>query len=287
MPNVIEKAELFPLEVFEFSICPFTLLSMMSTQISLFSELTNSTETRYSPNIRKVWPWPAMLLEKAASWIMALPGDTWLDAACGEGTLAALIRESKKLIGIDIDLNRLVRALDQPYSSLTQASVTNLPFAESSVDGIISIETLEHVEMMSSALKEFARCIKPNGYLLVSMPSVTLRSWWTMQRRGQADYCCEEEHVRELSAVPIQGFKNRFQTFQWLESEFSKTGFTVKRQSGVGFLFPMCRGWYSFLEHAMNLLYRENINRLFAHLPLFRNFPYYRLYLARFDRAEF
>jgi SAM-dependent methyltransferase len=225
-----------------------------------------------------------MLLEKAASWIMALPGETWLDAACGEGTLAALVRESKKLHGIDIDLTRLKRALDQSYSSFTQASVTNLPFVENSLDGIISIETLEHVEKMSSALKEFARCIKPNGYLLVSMPAGTLRSWWNMHQTVQPDYCCEEEHVRELSAVPIQGFKNRFQTFQWLESEFTKTGFTVRRKSGVGFLFPMCRGSCSYLEHAMNLLYREKINKLFARLPLFRNFAYYRLYLACLER---
>ena len=216
---------------------------------------------------------------------MALPGEVWLDAACGEGSLAALIKEPKKLLGIDIDSTRLRQALSQPFLNLTQASVTNLPFSESSLDGIISIETLEHVGEMSSALREFARCIKPNGYLLVSMPAVTLRSLWNMHRTGQPDYCCEEEHVRELSAVPIQGFKNRFQTFQWLENEFTKTGFTLKRRSGVGFLFPMCRGWYSFIEHAMNLLYRENINKLFAHLPLLRNFAFYRLYLARLDRA--
>jgi len=59
------------------------------------------------------------------------------------------------------------------------------------------------------------------------MPAVTLRSWWNMHQTGQPDYCCEEEHVRELSALPIQGFKNRFQTFQWLENEFTKAGFSA------------------------------------------------------------
>jgi ubiquinone/menaquinone biosynthesis C-methylase UbiE len=241
-------------------------------------------EMRYNKAMRKVWPWPAMLLEKAAHWIKALPGDIWLDAACGEGYLGPIIKEPKKLHGLDIDLNFLKQASGRPYLSLTQASVTNLPFRESSLDGIVSIETLEHVEQMSSALKEFAKCIKPGGYLLVSMPAVTLRSRWNMHRTGHPDYCCEKEHVRELSAIPIQGFKNRFQTFQWLENEFTKAGFTMKRRSGVGFLFPMCRGWCSFLEHAMNLLYREKINKLFARLPLFRNFAYYRLYLARLAR---
>ena len=51
-----------------------------------------------------------------------------------------------------------------------------------------------------------------------------------MHRTGKPVYCCEEEHVRELSAVPIHGFKNRFQTFQWLENEFTNAGFSIKRR---------------------------------------------------------
>ena len=193
----------------------------MPTQISLFSQLRSTAETRYLPKMRNVWPWPAMLLEKAAHWIMALPGEIWLDAGCGEGYLGSIIKKPKKLLGLDIDLNCLKQASGRPYLSLTRASVTNLPFIESSLDGIVSIETLEHVEKMSSALTEFAKCIKPGGYLLVSMPAVTLRSWWEMQRTGQPVYCSEKEHIRELSAVPIHGFKNRFQTFEWLENELS------------------------------------------------------------------
>ena len=258
----------------------------MFTQVSPPSQMKSRNEKRYSHSVRRVWPWPAMLLEKAARWIMALPGDKWLDAACGEGPLSALIKKPKKLIGLDIDLTCLKKASIHPYLSLTQTSVTALPFAENSLDGIVSIETLEHVERMSSALREFARCIKPNGFLLVSMPAVTLRSLWNMHRTGRPEYCCEEEHVRELSALPINGFKNRFQTFQWLENRFADVGFSVKRSSGVGFLFPMWHGWFSFVEHAMNLLYREKINRFFALLPLIRNFAYYRMYLARLDRIR-
>jgi SAM-dependent methyltransferase len=230
----------------------------MSEDSKRRSEVPDYAKGRYNKAMRKIWPWPAMLLEKAARWIMALPGDKWLDAACGRGPLSALIKEPKKLLGLDIDLTCLKQALGHSYLSLTRASVTNLPFAESSLDGIVSIETLEHVERMSCALREFARCIKPNGYLLVSMPAVTLRSWWNMQRTGQPDYCCEEEHIRELSAVTIHGFKNRFQTFQWLENEFAEAGLSVEKISGVGFLFPMWRGRSSFLEPAMNLLYQEN-----------------------------
>ena len=52
---------------------------------------------------RKIWPWPTILLETAAEWIMELPGDAWLDAACGESPLAKYIGKQKQLIGLDID----------------------------------------------------------------------------------------------------------------------------------------------------------------------------------------
>jgi 2-polyprenyl-3-methyl-5-hydroxy-6-metoxy-1,4-benzoquinol methylase len=245
--------------------------------------ILNQAVPHYKPSIRKVWPWPTILLERAAEWITALPGDIWLDAACGEGPLAGLIGKRKQLVGLDIDFLCLQRAQNHPFSWVAQASVTDLPFADASLDGIVSIETLEHVEEMSSALKEFARCIKPNGYLLVTMPSVTLRSWWDMHRTRQPVYCSEEQHVRELTAIPIHGLKHRFQTFRWLENELAGAGFSVKRRSGVGFLFPMWRRRFSFLEHGMNALYREAVNKIFGNIPGLRLFPYYRMVLSRLE----
>lgn len=236
-----------------------------------------------TPAMRNIWPWPMVLLERAAEWIMALPGNVWLDAACGEGPLASLIGKQKQLVGLDIDFLRLQRARNHPFGLLAQASVTDLPFSDDSLDGIVSIETLEHVEDMSSALREFSRCLKPNGYFLLTMPSVTLRSWWDMHRTGQPVYCSKDQHVRELTAAPIHGFEHRFQTFRWLESQFAGAGFSVKRRSGVGFLFPMWRRRLSFLEHCMNILYREAVNKIFRSIPGLNLFPYYRMVLFRLE----
>lgn len=219
---------------------------------------------------RKIWPWPTILLETAAEWIMELPGDAWLDAACGESPLAKYIGKQKQLIGLDIDGFRLKQASRCLFHSLTQASVTHLPFSDDSLDGVVSIETLEHVEDIAAALKEFSRCVKPNCYFLVTMPAVTLRSWWDMRRTGRPIYCSETQHVRELSAVPIRGFKHRFQLFRSLEDEFKKAGFVVKRKSGVGYLFPRWKRGLAFLEHGMNLFYREGLNRLFSYFCGFR-----------------
>jgi predicted SAM-dependent methyltransferase len=189
------------------------------------------------------------------------------------------------LVGLDIDFRRLQRARRQPFRWTAQATVVDLPFPDNSLDGIVSIETLEHILGLSSALKEFARCIKPDGYLLVSMPSVTLRSWWDMHRSGKPVYCSEEQHVRELSGVRIHGFNHRFQTFRWLKNQLTEAGFGIKRESGVGYLFPMWRRRLAFMEHVMNVFYRENVNKVFGYIPGLRRFPYYRMVLARLERC--
>jgi SAM-dependent methyltransferase len=240
---------------------------------------------RYHSVMRAVWPWPAMLLEKTAEWIKVLPKDTWLDAACGEGQLADLIGRHQQIVGLDIEPVRLRRAQHHPYDVLIQASITSLPFAGGSLGGIVSVETLEHVAEISLALTEFSRCIKPNGYLLITMPSVTLRSLWQMRRSGEPVYCDADRHVRELSAVEMKGFQHHFQRLQWLEHKLAYNGFVVRRRGGVGCLLPMWRGWFGFMEHAMNLLYRERINNLLTRLPGLNQFAYYQMFLARLEKS--
>jgi|GEM_PF-2558213 len=235
--------------------------------------------TRYNPAIRPIWPWPALLLEEVAAWIEELPGDLWLDAACGEGQLAALLGKRKRLLGLDMDGQRLGRARSHPYAALLQGSVDSLPLARGCLNGIASVETLEHVGDLDAALKEFARCLRPTGYLLLTIPSVTLRSLWQMRINRQPVYCDPQEHLREFSAVPIQGFPHMFETWRSLEARLERHGFLRVRGGGVGFLLPMWQGRWAWVEHGMNLLYREPINRWLGRLPVFRRFPFYRIYL--------
>jgi len=238
-------------------------------------------ELRYDPDMGRIWPWPTLLLEQVASWMAALPGDPWLDAGCGGGKLGEILGERKKLIGLDIDGKRLVYARTQTHLTLLCGSLTSLPLADGSMGGIACVETLEHISDMAAVLAEFSRCLRPRGYLLLSMPSVTLRSLWQMSRRGIPVYCSEDEHVRELSSVAIGGFRNRFETWPGLESQVAAHGFEVVKQGGIGYLFPMWTGRLAWLEHVMNIFYRERVNRLLGKLPGIRLFPYYRIYLFR------
>ncbi|WP_447972473.1 class I SAM-dependent methyltransferase [Nitrospira sp. Kam-Ns4a] len=236
---------------------------------------------RYNPAMRPIWPWPMVLLERVAARIATLPGPVWLDAACGEGHLGTLLARRKTLVGLDWDGARLTRAQSRGYHLLMRGSVTAIPVADGSLHGIACVETLEHVPDLDRALREFTRCLTRDGYLLLTLPSVTLRSWWQMRRTRQPVYCDEHEHVRELSSVPIRGFPHRFETWARFEARLASHGLTILETEGVGFLLPMWRGPLAWLERAMNLLYRESCNRWLGRLPGIRRFPYYRLYLLR------
>lgn len=205
----------------------------------------------------------------------------WLDAACGEGQLSETICNSIELHGVDIDLLRLGRAVNRNYAGIWCASITDLPFVDGSFDGITSIETLEHIEDINSALKELHRCLKPGGRLILSMPSVTLRSLYEMYCSGKPIYCSTKEHVIELSSIKINWFPSMFRTWRWLETKLKKNGFRIIKSGGVGFLFPMFKGKFSFLEKIMNLLYREKINKLLGIFPVIKNYPYYRIYILK------
>ena len=238
-------------------------------------------KARYNKAMRRIWPWPIVLLEEIAASMNDLHGGLWLDAGCGEGQLADLTGKVRQVLGLDIDTTRLMRAKTHPYLSVVQGSVTSLPLAKESLSGIMCIQTLEHLLEMKAVLKEFYRCLRPDGYLLISMPSVTLRSLWQMNRSQRPVYCSRQEHIRELSSVPISGFPNRFKTWEWLERCMSQSGFKKIRQGGVGYLFPMWSGKWAWLEHIMNILYREKFNRLIGRLPVVRNYPYYCFFLFR------
>lgn len=227
-----------------------------------------------------------MLLEDAAGLIQSAPEGVWLDAACGEGLLGKLTILKTKMVGIDIDFGSLVEAKRQRYKLLLQTTVTCLPFASNSLDGIITIETLEHVQNIRAALREFARCLKPGGMLVISMPSVTLRSLWRMLVSGRPVYCAGEQHVRELSAISIRKFNNKFKIFKWFENELKQSGFDIIRRRGTGYLLPMWPGRMAWLEHVMNLLYREQVNRMLTFIPIINRFPYYRFYVTRLSRRQ-
>lgn len=106
-------------------------------------------------------------------------GKKVLDVACGTGYGSAILQRANtsKVISIDIDA-RALRYAKRRWSNLSlfQGNATNLPIASTSVDVVISFETLEHISEPHLFLKEIHRIIHPTGFFILSTPNRKLAS---------------------------------------------------------------------------------------------------------------
>ncbi|MFH1354399.1 MAG: class I SAM-dependent methyltransferase [bacterium] len=125
-----------------------------------------------SAEFRKQDFWP--LLEKYLSKDRKL-----LDVGCGiGGWILFLKEEGYDVEGVDIAA-RTVRALTEydPDLKVKVASMTAIPYADGSLDGVLAIGTLEYIEnKVKEALQEVRRVLKDDGVFFVEVPSLnTLR----------------------------------------------------------------------------------------------------------------
>lgn len=101
------------------------------------------------------------------------------DIACGSGYGSEILLSNDKVnsyIGIDIDSSALEFARNNfgdERISFFNGSAISIPLANNSVDTIISMETIEHLESPETAIKEFRRILKNTGILIGSVPSKT------------------------------------------------------------------------------------------------------------------
>ena len=126
----------------------------------------------------------------------AARGKHVLDAACGEGYGSSLLAAvAQSVIGIDHDgaaiRHALSRYAQRPNLRHVQGSCTALPLADSSVDLVVSFETIEHLAGQDAMLEEFRRVLTPAGALIISSPNKAIYS----EETGYVN----KFHVRELT----------------------------------------------------------------------------------------
>ena len=142
----------------------------------------NFTGERYVPGIDDI----KLSMEHYQRYYSVLPlvnGKMVLDAACGEGYGTALLAErATHVTGIDLSADTIIRA-KQNYSGcknidFVEASISQLPIADHSIDVIVSFETIEHVteEIQWLFLGEIARVLKKDGVLVMSTPNKEIYS---------------------------------------------------------------------------------------------------------------
>ncbi len=112
-----------------------------------------------------------------------------LDAGCGTGANLLMLKRYGVASGVDIEPLALALCRRRGLSRLLRGSVCALPFAAQSFDLVTSFEVLYHLTVADdeAALGEFARVLRPGGWLLLRLPA---HDWL----RGRHDMAVHTRH---------------------------------------------------------------------------------------------
>ena len=148
-------------------------------------------------------------LQHVHRYAFALPfvaGRSVIDIACGEGYGCDLMGQvAAQVIGIDIDSGAIEMArqrYSRPNLQFKEGSASAIPMDDSSVDVVVSFETLEHLVDQNAFWSEIKRVLKTGGILVISSPN---RDAYNKQRIDENPFhtreLTQEELVSELSCL--------------------------------------------------------------------------------------
>lgn len=95
---------------------------------------------------------------------------TLLDVGCGEGHLRRFVVDLfDRYIGTDII--RYERFPSDAEFVTTDLETGRVPVDDGSVDAVVAVEVIEHLENPRAFVRELARAVRPGGIVLVSTPN--------------------------------------------------------------------------------------------------------------------
>ena len=97
---------------------------------------------------------------------------TILDVGCGTGATLQAVQNQGREIGLDRSSTALQFCQQRGLRRLIQATAQALPVAEESLDVVLALDLLEHIEDDDAAVKELARALRPGGILVVAVPAL-------------------------------------------------------------------------------------------------------------------
>jgi SAM-dependent methyltransferase len=110
---------------------------------------------------------------------------------------------------------------------LAERDVTRLDFTDASLDAIGSFDVLEHVPDYPAALREFARCLRPGGRLVLTVPFLEESPHTLVRARLDAQGQVEHLLPPEIHGDPVAGGVLCYYHFGWaLLDDARAAGFT-------------------------------------------------------------
>jgi SAM-dependent methyltransferase len=94
-----------------------------------------------------------------------------LDLGCGPGNTLSRLMPVGQVYGLDYSLDALAFARSKGVRCVFSGESTALPVASASLDCVVALDVLEHVEDDRAALAEVARVLRPGGVFVFTVPA--------------------------------------------------------------------------------------------------------------------
>ena len=140
-----------------------------------------------------------------------------LEAGCATGIGARLFRAegANRVVGLDYDDDAIARARAATHDASIDYQKWDLnrvplPVADASVDVVVCLEVLEHVEAQQALISDFLRVLRPGGRLVISVPNKEFEDRWI-----DINNCRNVYHVLVPGRDELQRLLASFADVQW------------------------------------------------------------------------
>lgn len=149
----------------------------------------------YKGSLVQKW-WKGSIAKTVWEWIPT--SSSLLDIGVGS---SPVISHYPKAIGIDINKEKLAFIKEKYPSIIVKAmSADMLMFGDDSLDYILCIEVLEHLQKPEKAISEIARVLKPWGNVIIATPDYKKWLWHLAEKFTPY----KEEHIMRLDKETLE-----------------------------------------------------------------------------------
>lgn len=160
------------------------------------------------------------------------------------------VRQGFKELLLNVDYKIMDVVAD--YNPDIVGDIHKMPFADGSVDALLCMSVLEHVEEPQQAVREMYRVLKPGGYCYIEVPFIfyyhPMKGYYKDFYRFTYDGL--EYMTKDFKEVKIQNFRGAIATamnlfplfsrrtrfFEWLDRLFGK-----EDSKQTSFYYVLCR----------------------------------------------
>lgn len=174
-----------------------------------------------NPNAPKALAHEA-IYERVEKILGPMPRGRLLDIPTGEGALALRLKN----IGFKVicgDLYPQIFKLEDVENRKVNLDA-RLPFEDAEFDQIVCVEGLEHIENPANAMREFARLLKHNGTLIVSVPNIM-----NIEERLKWLFNGYTSHFKPLSKLALEDIPKEFAGVEEIVLHVNPIGYSEVR----------------------------------------------------------